>query len=69
MANRKLTEKQVIEIKQLLNEGKVKTFYICEKYNCSRQTVWNIKNKGYYKHLDKYVACSEEELFHHEKLK
>lgn len=64
---RKFTDAQVIEIKQLLKENKVKTEWICNKFDCTRADINNIKNRGYYSELDKYVSCSEEELFHHEK--
>lgn len=52
---KKFTDAQVIEIKQLLKEGKTKTSWICTKYNCTRADIYNIKEKGYYSYLDKFV--------------
>lgn len=52
---RKFRDKDVIEIKRLLKENKVKISWICEKYNCNKQDVNNIKNQGYYKELDQFV--------------
>lgn len=52
---RKFTDAQVIEIKQHLKENKVKTEWLCEMYDCSKQDINGIKNKGYYKRLDKYI--------------
>ncbi len=52
---KKFTDAQVIEIKKLLKENKVQIKWICIKYDCSKQDIHNIKNRGYYKDLDKFV--------------
>ena len=52
---RKFKDSEVIEIKQLLKEGKVKTKWICEKFNCTKVDINNIKNQGYYSELDQFV--------------
>jgi len=52
---KKFTDAQVIEIKIHLKENKYKIEWICKEYDCSKQDINGIKNRGYYKHLDKYV--------------
>jgi len=53
--NRKLTDAQIIEIKRYLKENMVKTEWICNKYNVSKQYINNIKNEGLFSDLDKFV--------------
>jgi len=52
---RKLKDSEVIEIKKLLKEGKVSSKWIREKFNVTLVDINNIKNRGYYKDLDKFV--------------
>ena len=49
---KRLTIVQALEIKGLLADGIVKTSYIMEKFECSKQTVCHIKNGRHF--VNKY---------------
>ena len=52
---KKFTNAQVIEIKKLLKENKVKISWICNVFNCKKQDINNIKNHNYYSDLNQFV--------------
>lgn len=50
--NRKLTKQQAFEVKAYINDPKISNSWICEKYNISRQLLYNIKVGKSYSDLD-----------------